>query len=198
MNPFIKLEFKSLHKNCYVNLLLDTGSQISIIDYDLVKDLNLPCVSSTKKLKTINSSQNENGYLCKPTVTFHDNDIAAEFFALPDLAFCVDLPEYNKINCLTSNSNFNLSSHFPYYEKETLKISGILGVDNLHLLNSFKVVHSGKINFIKLGDGVIPFGNMKFHSKSLHKSERSGKSENRKVGSKSLENENLEKLAFIA
>ena len=165
--------------------MIDTGSQLSILDHDLVKELDLNYEKSIKKLKTIDSSNTREGYTCKPIVTFIDEEIETSFFSLPNFAFSVNMPNLASINNLMNKNKFVLSSYFPSYEGNTLKISGILGTDNLHLLGSFEVVYS-KANFMKLNDGYIPFGNLKLYYSSNDKKLRSKK------------DSNLENLSYLA
>ena len=161
------MKLSHLNKEIEANFLLDTGSQISLLDLDLVKHLELPHEKSQQMFKTVNSSQERDGYFCKPTVNIFDQSIEAAFFSMSGFAFNVKVPERAKLCNMIVHNDLKLSPSFPSYCGNSLKVSGILGADCMHLLGSFNVAEVDKINFVKLKDGCIPFGNISYHFNSL-------------------------------
>ena len=140
-----------------LKFLVDTGSQISLINYKSIKSTLLnfePC----NNLKALGFHKKFDGYQTKCKLELPGPEvIEVSFFALPDLTIASEVEGITKL-LNRFKEEYKLSEACPEYSNDVLHLDGILGTDAVGKISNlnFASVAGGKC--LKLADGFVPFG----------------------------------------
>lgn len=163
MSPIISLKIGNGAQSRYLNFLLDTGSDLSLINDKLAKPF-AKCIKRTKK--KIACFQTELNLTCNEinlAITgTNSKTVTCKMLSVPHFNIKYNLP--NLKDSLSKYCHYNLSPSFKRsvdsIRHSELKVHGILGVDLLPLLLKFSIVQKDNGSFVEVGDGLVPVGSV--------------------------------------
>lgn len=159
INPVVALPIKTPNGSLYLNFLLDTGAQVSLLDYDSLQNSNCSFSSSSASLISLGINKKVEGFSLKTNLTLPDcNSVNIEIFCLPSLNLNMNVEGINSTIEKLKTSDIPLSTNLPKYRDNSICINGVLGND---ILTNFKVFSYETIKGVKmlrLSNGFIPVG----------------------------------------
>ena len=168
ISPVISLEVGIGKDISRLNFLLDTGSQISLIDADCVQDY----INSNKVFKTVSTFQSISrveGHDCKVKITLPNGD-SRDFilFSCPNLSLLMSADNLGtSVDDL--REKYSISPSYPNIVDDKISISGIIGNDILQSFDVFELISVGNGKMLKISDGLVPIGNLKLIDNALQK-----------------------------
>lgn len=164
MNPVVNLTVNHKGKSIDLNCLLDTGSQLTIFDYDsLNRGLNLPKPNSYKRIHCFNRSSNVKclnrefnvevtggGFMSHHAVVTKDISLNMKVAGVDKFIESVDA------DYVPLSTNFTRCK----FVNESITINGILGSDFISKLPVFELVNLKGYKFVRLTNGYVPIGNL--------------------------------------
>ena len=144
-NPVVSLTISTPSGPQPINFLLDTGSQLSIIDYDKIKDSGLKLMETSLNLNSLSIKNRISGYdsstkILLPSARYE----ALKFFAIPNFKIQFNCSGISSVlSSLGQKQLLSLSTCVPDYFDDTLIINGILGADFISKLRVFQFCEVG-------------------------------------------------------
>ena len=142
-----------------MNFLLDTGSQISLINLKSLSNSDLKKEPESLIIKGLGFRKQCNGSRIKLDMLLPNNLWQnASFFAINDMDIAIELENINQIIRNLKEKNIAISKNFPSFMNNRLRIDGIIGSDVLPLIGKFAFVEKCKNTFVEIDSGLIPIG----------------------------------------
>ena len=141
-----------------LNFLLDTGSQVSIVDYDKIKNSGLQFEKKSLSLHSLSFKDIIEGFdtsikLLLPNGSYHKG----QFFGLPNFKINMHSNGISKLNSKLDKLNC-LSTCVPKYSRDNIKINGIIGSDILAAFSVFELTKVAEGTCVRLANGFVPIG----------------------------------------
>ena len=158
------MQFGTAGSAISVNCLLDTGSQLNLIDKNLIKPLigkskskilSLNCLDQKKKVRCWNSML--------PVRLPDDTVREIEFHACQNLEVSCETGDLSNISSFCQEENIPLSPNFLPFVNNTsgnIPISCIIGIGSLKYFTPFELVSYNEVSFFRLSNGYLPVGDV--------------------------------------
>lgn len=165
LSPIIALTIgKGLQKRT-LNFLIDTGSQITIINHQMAKELMLTSSRSNRNFSCFQSDFKLDCYNATLPIESLNGGKSSKLkvVSVPDFNINYHLPKLNSF-VASLQSKHKISPNFlesvQSMRNHKLIVHGILGIDNLGKLLSFQTKKINEQDFLEIDMGLIPIGNV--------------------------------------
>ena len=177
--PMLSFIVSRGRRKAKITFVLDSGANVSCISKVAVEKHigKFRCPSMNMNVADITQSMKERkGYIYPAKITLpspHEQKIKVDFYIFRKLALAKDYDVLGNVIDNICQASIPLHPDSPYQGRSggffstAIEISGVLGVDVLQYIKPYSheeliVCGDKKANFIKIGNGYIPFGNSEF------------------------------------
>ena len=142
-----------------LNLLVDTGSQVSLINSEFVltgvkREKLRECSYS---LKSLGFSKQFRGHELTLDLSLPGEDSPVKFFSVPSWDMEIKAPGIHKLVSILKDRKV-LSSVCPVFENDSVRVDGILGIDAIASMKTLEFGFICGFRGLVLKDGGVPFG----------------------------------------
>ena len=142
-------------------VLLDTGAQFSIVNFNTLAEIITDKVPTEKSIASLSIRDRIKGYIAKLKVLLPGLDsVTKEILCLPDFDIDMHVEGINQFISSLKEADFALSPSVPEYAQNKIKIFGILGNDLIQHLRVFEINHVQGGKMLRLTDGFVPIGSL--------------------------------------
>ena len=175
IRPIVSLTVSRGNRKAKIAFLLDSGASTSSICKDAVEKYigKFRCPILNKNVRKITQSTIQNGYKYSADITLPSLQgwkINVNFFVRENIGSMYNYPMLDNIINNMCLASIPLHADYPYQgsgSSSSIEVSGILGVDVLQHIKPYSyeellICGNKKASFVKIGNGYIPFGDLKF------------------------------------
>ena len=164
LSPIVSLTIGSNQNNRQLNFLIDTGSQVSLVNQTLAAPFSKIIQKSTKEFACFNNTFQLNCSTIKTQLSGPLNKpVSCELIAVQGFNIKYVVPQLKRLVEEQKKIKRISPSFLKCVESirnGELKVHGLLGVDLVAQLVRFSIVSSDTCCFAEVGDGLVPMGSV--------------------------------------
>ena len=142
--------------------LLDSGSQLSMINRNLLKNLNPNEIPVSKHLSGFGFKGKKNCYITETQLILPCREVVkTNMYSIDDLNIDMCALGINNLINDLKLSKYPVSPSVPNFDRDCIKLAGIIGNDILTKFKVFEYVNNTDISLLRLSDGFVPIGHIK-------------------------------------